>query len=126
MAAGWRSFLTEPDHVEEGLANVFRLGEGAPLLTLEMATATGGWTGSDMMWRVHFLGSEHEFHEVGPEQARAVLDRYVALGYIAQAADLEAPGPAADLVDAAREADAQADAAWRDVPTPPGAEDITS
>ena len=120
MAGRWRYFLTEPEQVEDGFTMVFRLREGAPLLTLQMA-GSGVWSPSDRMYRVHFLGTiDDEFHEVDRDRALAVLERYVELGYFGSVPDLDAPGPGEDTVAAAREADESADAAWRDVRRPPG------
>lgn len=124
MAERWRYFLTRPERLADGLTTVFRLREGAPLLTLEMAGA-GQWQRSDRMWREHYLGSmDDEFHEVQREEAAAVLQRYLETGWFPAVPDLDAPGPDEAEVDAARGLDAQADAVWRDVRTPPGAEDL--
>jgi hypothetical protein len=124
MAGRWRYFLTEPDLVEEGFTGVFRMREGAPLLTLEMAGG-GAWARSDRLYRVHYRGTiDDEFHEVDRERAAAVLQRYLELGYYKGIPDLDAPGPDDEFVAAAQEADDSADAAWRDVRTPPGVENL--
>jgi hypothetical protein len=126
MAGRWRYFLTQPHRIDEGFTCVFRLREGAPLLTLEMAGG-GVWSRSDRMYRVHSLGSDDDgFHEVDREQAAAVLQNYFKRGYLKSAPDLDAPGPDEEFTAAAQEADDQADAAWRDVPRPPGTGNIGS
>lgn len=123
MAERWRYFLTGPELLEQGLTRVYRLREGAPLLTLELAG--GRWQRSDAMWRQHYLGStDDEFHEVTREEAEAVLRRYLETGWYPRIPDLDDPGPDESEVAAARAADEQADAAWRDVRTPPGVEDL--
>lgn len=117
------SRVADPDRLEDGLTSVYRLREGAPLLTLEMA-GFGAWGRSDTMYRVHYRGTIDEFHEVDRECAAAVLQRYLELGYFKRIPDLDAPGPDDEFVAAAEAADADADAAWRDVRTPPGAGNI--
>jgi hypothetical protein len=116
--------VTQPERVEDGFADVFRMREGAGLLTLEMA-GVGVWSRSDRMYRVHFLGTiDDEFCEVDRDRAAAVLQRYLELGYYERIPDLDAPGPDDEFVAAAQEADDSADAAWRDVRTPPGVENL--
>ena len=107
----------------DGFTMVFRMLEGAPLLTLEMAGAV--WATTDRMWRAHYLGSmDDDFHEVAPEEAAAVLRRYLAIGWFPRIPDLDAPGPDEALIAAARGYDERGDAAWRDVRTPPGADNL--
>jgi hypothetical protein len=124
MVGRWRYFLTCPDRIEDGFTAVFRLREGAPLLSLEMA-GVGVWARSDRMYRVHFFGSDDdEFHEVDRDQAAAVLRNYLQRGYFSSLPDLDAPGLDDEFIAAAQEADDQADAAWRDVSRPPGTGNI--
>lgn len=121
MAGSWRYFLTRPGRVTEAATRVFRLREGAPLLTLQMA-GSGVWSLSDQMHRAHFLGSDDdEFHEVDRAEALAVLQQYVDLGYFTAVPDLDDPGPDEDFVTAAREIDDRAERIWSQVPRPPGA-----
>lgn len=126
MAARWRYFLTgrHPERAEEGTSTLLRLRDGAPLLTAEMASATGGWTQTDRMWREHFLGSDDWFTEVDVDRARHVVEAWVRIGLFRVPTDLDAPGPGEDAVTAARAADEQAEAVWRDVRTPPGAQEL--
>jgi hypothetical protein len=126
MAARWQYFLTgrQPELAQEGRGSLIRLHEGAPLLTAQMALASGEWALTDRMWREHYMGSDDRFTQVDAARARTVLESWVELRLFQTAPDLEAPGPDEASVRAAQQADARGDAAWRDVSTPQGAQDL--
>lgn len=112
--------------VESGRVAVYRLPVGAPVSLLESLQRRGEyvWKPSDLMWRAHYLGSDYEFTEISPERAHELFTRWVAQGVLPAYPPEESP-ITPEIARHLSGLDEQAQAAWRDVPTPPGAEDVT-
>lgn len=130
----WHYFLSahgEPEPevqelAERGNAGIYRLPVGAPVALLEGLQRRDPyeWTWSDEMWRAHYLGSDNEFIEISPERAHEIFTLWVEKGIVPGYPPEESP-ITPELAQYLTGLDEQAQAQWRDVPTPPGAEGLT-
>ncbi|WP_345624994.1 hypothetical protein [Rugosimonospora acidiphila] len=120
----WRYFINsdKPELADEGKAGLTRLPEGAPVALAE-ALIRGGWQSDDRMWRAKYLGSDYEFTEITEERAYELIRSWVASGWLERMPD-DASTITPELAERLTAMDRKAAAAWRDVPKPPGAEDI--
>jgi hypothetical protein len=109
---------------DAGRAGMTRLPVGARVALAEsLRGREGRWWASDLMWRAKYLGSDYEFTEVSAERAQELLERWVRIGRLERMPSQETT-ITPELAQHLTRIDAEAEARWRDVPTPPGAEDI--
>jgi len=129
----WRYFLRFGDddlsaegqaaEADAGRAAMYRLPVGAPVSLLEALMGEGVWQVTDVMWRAKYLGSDYEFTEITPERAEELMRRWVEIGRL-DAMPSQEWSITAELAEYLTGLDAQAQAQWRDVARPPGAEDV--
>ena len=121
----WQYYLSgeTPERAGDGKAGLVRLPVGAGVALAEMLMPSGEWTHSDILYRQKYQGSWDETVEIDGERAHQVIRRWVEIGRIAKLPSDESSLPA-DVANALSEIDRQAEAVWRTVPVPPGAEDI--
>jgi hypothetical protein len=121
----WQYYLSgdTPELADEGEAGLIRLPVGAPVALAEQLFPSGEWTSTDRLWKQKYQGSWDETVEIDEERAAALMRRWVEIGRIQKLPSDESSIPP-DVAASLTEADNQAAARWRSVPTPPGAEDI--
>jgi hypothetical protein len=125
----WRYFVAAdpgdpPDLADQGDAGILRLPAAGSVSLAEAVVKPGEWIPTEIMWRERYRGSgDWEFHEISPDRAHALLRRWVEIGrldHLPDDASAITPDQARVLADRDRESEAH----WRNVPRPPGAENI--
>jgi len=131
MTTQWRYFLAgdpgdAPELADRGEAGIVRLPVDAPVSLAEAVLPPGEWSPTEIMWREKYLGSgDWEFTEISGERAQELLRRWVQIGRLERMPD-EASMITPELAEHLTAMDKEAEARWRNVPKPPGAEDISS
>jgi hypothetical protein len=125
----WHYFIAAdpgdpPELADQGEAGILRLPAGASVGLAEAVVPPGEWAPTDIMWRERYRGSgDWEFREVSADRAHSLLRRFVELGRLERLPDEASaltPEQARALADRDRESEAQ----WRQVPRPPGVDNI--
>jgi hypothetical protein len=121
----WQYYLSgdTPELADDGKAGLIRLPVGARVARAEMLLRSGDWVHSDILYKQKYQGSWDETVEIDEDRAAGLMRRWLDIGRIEKLPSDE-PSIPSEVANELTGLDEQAEARWRGVPTPPGADDI--